>query len=589
MIPVSSKGGRILLKAYLFRFVATLIVISLLFSGCSHKDGFSEPNADTTVSKADTSGMDFSFDDNDLYPNGSSSGQAIDVSAFAESTYSITSGGTYTLSGEKTDTMVLIDADGADVNLILRDVTIRNSNGPAIYVRSADKVTITLEDGTVNTLSDGASYSITDSGSTLDAAVFSKADLTVNGSGTLVLEGNYKHGVVSKDDLIISSGTLQITAQKAGLVGKDCVKIHNGKLTVSAGSDGIRSDNDEDVSRGYIYLRGGTLRITAGNDGIQAETVLKLEDVDLTIQAGGGSSGTLSSSDESYKGLKAGSDLYITGGIFDIDAKDDCIHSNGTITISGGTYTLSSGDDGIHADTDLEISGSATKITITKSYEGIEATNLYIKDGEISIVAADDGLNAAGGSGSSGGGGMRPGMGQFSASTGTMVISGGNIYIKMGGDGVDANGSVTITGGNITVSGANSGDTSILDFDTTGTISGGTFIGTGASGMAQNFSASSTQGAIMVTTGTQAAGTTISLTDSDGKELIKHTADQPFSCVIISHASIVKGGTYTLTAGSSSTTITMTDTVYGSGGGFGRGPGGGFGGGGPDGGPGGRR
>ena len=579
---LSPKGGLILLNKCISFLVAGLIGISLLFSGCARsEDTVSQTSVNMTVSKADTSGMDFSFDDRDLYPDESTAGQAVDVSAFSESAYSIISGGTYTLSGAKTDTMVLIDAENAEVNLILNDVTIQNSNGPALYVRSADKVTITLAEGTVNTLSDGLSYEITDSGSTLDAAVFSKADLTVNGSGTLVVNGNYKHGIVSKDNLIISSCKMQIAAKNVGLNGKDCVKINGGTLTIDAGSDGIRSDNDKDSSRGYIYLHGGKIEITAGKDGIQAETVLNMEDVTLTVRAGGGSSGSLSSSDESYKGVKAGSDLYITGGTFAIDTKDDCIHSNGTITISGGEYTLSSGDDGIHADTDLEISGSDTKITITKSYEGSEATNLYIKDGEISIVATDDGLNAAGGNNADSGG-MRPGRGPFSSSTGSMVISGGNISIRMGGDGIDSNGDLTITGGRITVSGANVGDTSIIDFDATGTISGGTFIGTGASMMAQNFSSSSSQGAIMVTTGTQAAGTTIKLTDSNGNELISHTADQPFSCIIISHASIVKGGTYTLTVGSSTTTITMTDTVYGSGGGpGGGGPGGG--------GPGGRR
>ena len=170
--------------------------------------------------------------------------------------YNITAGGTYTLSGNITDTMVTVDAGNADVTIILNGATIKNSKGPAIYVRSADKVTITLASGTTNTVSDGTSYSITDSDSTLDAAIFSKADLTINGSGTLNLTGNYKHGIVSKDDLIISSGTLQVAANNVGLNGKDCVKINSGNITVNAGSDGIRSDNTEDASRGYVYLYG---------------------------------------------------------------------------------------------------------------------------------------------------------------------------------------------------------------------------------------------------------------------------------------------------------------------------------------------
>lgn len=180
---------------------------------------------------------------------------------------------------------------------------------------------------------------------------------------------------------------------------------------------------------------------------------------------------------------------------------------------------------------------------------------------------------------------MRPGWGGFSGSAGSMTISGGDIYIQMGGDGVDSNGSLTITGGKITVSGATSGDTAILDYESAGVITGGTFIGLGASTMAQNFSGESTQGAILSTVGSQAAGTVVKLTDEEGNVLIEHTADRAFNCVILSHPALKQGQTYTLTVGEASTTITMTSIVYGAGGGgFG---GGGFGGGGFGGGPGG--
>lgn len=476
---------------------------------------------ETAITTADTSGMDFSFTETDTTAQEASAGAAVEIPE-EKDIYYITSGGSYTLSGTIRDTMVTVDAGNADVTLILSGADIQNSAGPAIYVRSAGKVTLTLEAGTTNTVADGTSYSITDSGSTLDGAVFSKADLTINGSGTLTVKGNYNHGIVSKDDLIISSGTLKVTSNNVGLNGKDCVKINSGAITINAGSDGIRSDNDEDASRGYVYLYGGSLNITAGNDGIQAETVVNIENVDLTITSGGGSGASLTSSDESWKGIKAGSDIYITGGIFNINSLDDCIHSNGTITISGGT---------------------------------------------ISVVASDDGLNAAGGNDASSTGG-RFGQGSFSASTGKIVISGGTLLIKANGDGLDANGTLSITGGNITVIGPTTGDTAILDFDSTGTISGGTFIGLGASSMAQNFSASSTQGVIMVMTGNQSAGTAVQLTDSSGNVILSYTAQQSFACVILSHPSIVQGGTYTLSIGGSETSITMTSTVMGSSGGM---------------------
>lgn len=529
-----------------------------------------------TISVEDNSDMDFEIDKDDQNPNPTTPGVDVDVSDTdkTEQTqggnmFYITQAGAYTFTGVNEDVMLTVDAPGEKVQIILNGVTIRNSKGPAIYVRSADKVTITLAEGTVNSLSDGNSYSIEDSGSVLDGAVFSKGDLTINGTGKLVVNGNYKHGIVSKDDLVIVSGVLDVKATGAGLVGKDCVKIGDGNIILNAGSDGIRSDNEEDASLGYIYLSGGKISIVCGNDGVQAKTALKIDNVNLAITAGGGSSGSLTSSTESFKGLKAGSDIYINGGIFNINSKDDCIHSNGTITISGGNYTLSSGDDGVHADTDIAVSGSATKLVITKSYEGIEATNVVITGGEISIVATDDGINAAGGNNSTGSmGGMpgRPGQGGFNSSNGSIQITGGKIHIQMNGDGVDANGSLTIAGGTITISGANSGDTAILDFDTTGNISGGSFIGTGATGMAQNFSTSSTQCAALIKTGNQNAGTTVTLKDSSGKVLISYTADRAYSCVIVSIPEMAKGGAYTLTAGSYSVSFTMSGTIYSAGG-----------------------
>ena len=609
---------------------ATLLCAAACLAGCNHQGSPVQTTDDgaVTIRLADTNGMDFSFDEEDIGPivetttgttvaevpatpeettkateaTTSAVSSAVTTEATTNTTTApkaettppttsattaatttaptasepavsdgilrITSGGTYTLSGNKKDTMILVDVGDSDVQLILDGITVQNSEGPALYIQSADKVTVTLNAETVNTFSDGTSYSITDGGSAPDAAIFSRADLTINGTGTLKVNGNYKHGIVSKDDLIISSGTLQVTANNVGLNGKDCVKINSGNITIQAGSDGIRSDNDEDTSRGYIYLYGGTINITAANDGIQAETILKIEDVALTVKAGGGSSTSMSSSDESYKGLKAGSDILISGGSFDINSKDDCIHANGTVTLSGGSYTLSSGDDGVHADTDVSISGNATTLTITKSYEGIEGSTVVISGGNISITASDDGINAAGGNDASAMGG-RPGFGSFTSSTGKIVISDGTVNIQASGDGIDANGSVEISGGFITVSGPNSGDTSILDFDTSGTISGGIFIGTGASSMAQNFSSSSTQGVIMMSVGSQVAGSTVALKDASGNVIRSHEALLPFSCVIISCPEIKQGQSYTLSAGSYFKDITMTTTVYGTSGGMG--------------------
>lgn len=141
--------------------------------------------------------------------------------------------------------------------------------------------------------------------------------------------------------------------------------------------------------------------------------------------------------------------------------------------------------------------------------------------------------------------------GASSSSNGTITISGGTLNVTAYGDGIDANGSFEITGGNITVSGPSQGDTSTLDYDVSGTISGGTFIGTGASGMAQTFSTSE-QGVISLSVGNQSAGTEITLKDGDGNILITNTPNLDFAIVILSSPDIIKGKTYTISVGSNS-------------------------------------
>ena len=198
----------------------------------------------------------------------------------------------------------------------------------------------------------------------------------------------------------------------------------------------------------------------------------------------------------------------------------------------------------------------------------MEALHVDVQGGDIKLFASDDGLNAAGGtdgSGTTGGrdgmfGGGKPGMGggghggmggMSSNSNGSIVISGGNLYIKSSGDGLDANGTLEISGGYTVVVGPTQGDTATLDYDKSATITGGTFIGTGASGMAQTFS-DSEQGVFAVSVGNQNAGTKIVLKDKSGNTIIEHTPELNFAVVILSSPDISKGETYSITVGSQS-------------------------------------
>ena len=376
------------------------------------------------------------------------------------------------------------------------------------------------------------------------------------------------------------------------MCGKDCVKIGGGKITVNAGSDGIRSDNSENSSRGYVYIANGKLNITAANDGIQAETVLRCENGEIDIISGGGSSQKLSDSESSFKGLKAGSDIQITGGSITVDSLDDAVHSNNTVTVDNGTLTLSTGDDGIHADKDLSVSGG--KITVSKSYEGLEGSRVLISGGEISITASDDGINSAGGSDS-----QNPGMGfkadSFSGSQYELVISGGYVVVNASGDGLDSNGSITVSGGVTLVSGPTSNGDGALDCDGTATVSGGVVVALGSSGMAQGFGSAENQGAILCGFSSQSGGTSFALCDENGKAVVSFTPAKAYQSAAVTAPGIVKGGSYKIVCGatvsgadangyaqnaevSGGTTlseITMTDLIYGSSGGQG-----GFGGGG---------
>lgn len=277
------------------------------------------------------------------------------------------------------------------------------------------------------------------------------------------------------------------------------------------------------------------------------------------MRPGGNQSSTTTTTDTvSMKGLKAANSILISGGTFKLDSADDSIHSDISVTINGGTFEIASGDDAVHAEETLTV--TAGNFNITESYEGLEALNIKIMGGDIKLVASDDGLNAAGGTDSSGTTGGRDGMfgegkggmgGGMSSGNGSIVISGGNLYINSSGDGLDANGTLEITGGYTVVVGPTQGDTATLDYDKSGIITGGTFIGTGASGMAQSFS-DSEQGVVAIRVGNQSAGTKIVLKDKSGQTIVEHTPELSFAVVILSSPEITKGETYSITVGSQS-------------------------------------
>lgn len=525
----------------------------------------------------------------DILLNGTSakaSSSLVDVSG---TTVTILGEGVFSFSGTLTDGRIVVNASkDAKPQLIFNGVAINNSHGCALYVKQADKVFVTLAEGTQNTLSNSGDYVQVDDNN-IDAVLFSKEDITLNGNGALTVTAKYGHGVVSKDDLVIGSGTYTVDAAAHGLCGKDCIKIANGKLTVRSGKDGVHAENNDDSTLGYLYIENGTFDIEAENDGLSASSLLQIEGGTFTVKTGGGSQNSSSDSSGRYpswgywgdtasqdstsaKGIKASGEIVINGGKFTIDSSDDALHCNASMTVNGGTFTVSSGDDGMHADDDLLIAGGT--IDIQKSYEGVEAQRVEVSGGTVSVVASDDGFNSAGGNDGSSAGG-RPGQNSFGGNAAaTLAFSGGTVYVNAAGDGLDSNGTLTVSGGTVYVSGPTNSGNAALDYDGSASACGGTVVATGSSGMAQNFSNSSTQGSILyVFSSSQAAKTVITLKDSNGTVLVSYVPEKTFQSVVITSPALKAGETYTLCYGSQSADIPLSSLLYSNsqGGGFGGG------------------
>lgn len=538
-----------------------ILCACLLLSSCGKKNtasGTNNINNMSAVTEISTDDMDFEFSNKDTtYNYDESEGKTI---ANSEKAVKITAEGTYVVSGEH-ESITVSAPDTAKVRIILKNATVSNTSGPAIYIENADKVFITAYKNTTNTLSDGTSYTGDFKDTNVDGAIFSKTDLTLNGEGTLNITGNYKCGAVSKDDLIICGLNLTVKSTGCALEGKDCVKIKDAAITVSSGGDGIRSTNTEKTNKGFVYIETGNIDITSGSDGIQAATVLKAANGNVKITAGGAADTKQNSGDrnmpgfggktqttddeESTKGLKAGSLIVIDEGSFEVSSKDDSFHSNGDIEINGGSFTAATGDDGFHTDSNLIINGGS--ITVSRSYEGLEGQKVTVTGGNIDITASDDGINAASPSSSGSSVGGRPGN---SDSNSLITIGGGYILVNASGDGIDSNGNVAITGGTVLVSGPTDNGNAAFDYNGEATVSGGTVILCGSSGMAQGFSDKSEQASFMYTLDSSAsAGSSVALTDEKGNVIASFIPAKQYNNIVITSPSLKNGSSYKLVIG----------------------------------------
>ncbi len=468
------------------KITAAVLAFTMILAACSNKS--EETTADETASAteqtlaSDTDDLfserdydsDYSEEDSiEISLNGNSASCDSSSVNIEDSVITICEEGSYIISGSLTDGMIIVDADDAKVQLVLDGADINSSDSAAIYVKQADKVFITLAEGSANKLTNGGEFVAIDDND-IDAVIFAKDDITLNGSGSLTIDSPAGHGITSKDELVITDGYYVINASSHALQAKDDIAIAGGSFELTAGKDAIHSENSDDPELGYIY---------------------------------------------------------ITDGSFVIDAEDDGIHAESFIEISGGD------------------------ISINSCVEGIEASVINISGGKISITASDDGINASDSSGTES---------MLADPNAAINISGGCLSIISYGDGIDSNGDLTITDGEIIVWGPVNGGNGFLDYNGNGSITGGSIVAAGASGMEMNFSAAE-QGSILITTGSQEASSEIRLSDSEGNIILSYSAELPYSCVLVSAQEITTGKTYTLTAGSFSTTITPDSLLYGNG------------------------
>ena len=525
----------------------------------------------------------------------------------------ITGGGTYVLTGSLTDGSVIVDAYASSkVTLVLDGVDIANSEDACILVKQADKVFLTLAQDSENTLTSADTYSDDAVDAGVDAVLYAKDDLTINGTGTLRISGGWKHGIAANDDLVITGGTITVEAVGDAIHANDSLRLCNAELNLTAQDDGIALTNEEE-GEGYLYMESGTVSITSSDDGI---------------------------------------------------------HTTGAITIAGGALTISASDDGIHSDTSILVSGGT--ITIPQCYEGLEALTIEQTGGDITLYPTDDGFNANGGSNGFGnfGGGMAFPGGRGGAQNGTETTDSGDTaddtdssqrptppdfasgemptfeegerptmpeladgeqptfsqserptmseqteqtdqsndsaqsdepsFIRISGgtltiinetgrdaDGLDSNGDIYISGGTVLISVPGDGSNSAIDYGSesggVAEITGGTVIACGSSSMAEQFDSSSTQASFLYsTTQTLPAGTELKLTDADGNVLLQWTLPCSATSICMSSPDMVQGGTYTLTMGEQSEELTLesVSTAFGSTSqmGFGGGMGGGWGG-----------
>ena len=463
---------------------------------------------------------------------------ATDGVSVENGTITITSGGTYRLTGEYSG-QVKIEAGRSDtVRLVLDNAKITNSTGAAINVVSAAEAIIYTAAGTTNTVADEANYTATGDDDP-DAAIYSTANLTLTGEGSLSVKGAYEEGIHTTGGLVIASGTLEVNAANTGIKGKDYVDITGGIVNVTAAQDGIKSTNTDDESLGFTRLSAGSVTVSAGDDG-----------------------------------LKAPHTLEISGGTLNIEKSNEGIEAQ-YINILDGDVTVNSTDDGINAS--LKDSSSDTSSDTTSGTAITGQQTQQNQNGHTQQAPSGGGAAPGGSQGSTGQNQNMPqpptdgtmpggGGGTFEVVDAAINISGGTVTVNAEGDGIDSNGTATFSGGTVTVNGPAAGGNNALDSNGDLLLNGGTVTTGSTADMFEAPSSASTSGYLKITDSSALTqGSTVQVTDSSGTVVANYKiTTSGVQLVLVSNKNIVKGQDYKVYVASGDVDIDSTDVANGA-------------------------
>ena len=511
------------------------------------------------------------------------------------STITITEDGVYIVSATLEDGQIIVDASDSDkVQIVLDGVHINCETNAAIYVREADKVFITLAENSSNALGGGNEYTQIDD-NTVDGVIFSKSDLVCNGTGSLTIEADYKHGIVSKDDLVITGGTYKIAAADNGITAKNQIKILDGSFDIDAANSAVKAKNADNAELGNIYIAGGIFTIEAEQDGFHATGSIVVDDGTITVNSGD-------------DGFHAELDTIIRGGTILVEKSNEGLEGK-RVVVNGGDITINASDDGINAANSGDDGANATNPGANAAGSGDDDSNAASSNDDSSAVvnSGDDGSisGAADGKepsqmppdtengsdrqpsqdfdpenapsdgnapqdfdpGNAPSDGDAPQMMQGGPGGGGnselyIKIAGGTLTVSADGDGLDSNGGLLVTGGTTIVYGPTSDGDSALDYDGSAIVTGGTLAAIGSAGMVESFDEASTQPVVTYyCTETKSADTIITLTDSDGSALFTVTPEKAYASIVLTCPEMKLDATYTLAVGTDNEEITLTDII----------------------------